>query len=137
MFFRYGMTGYQPISISLEHNVKLYAEKGELLEDMTVYICIVSSPINMTSTRPDLSYVVRLVNQFMQVLRKTHLDVAKCILEICEFHFVVWTFLLGWVPDTGTWIHIAYLASSISNKRSTCGCMFFLESVAVDWSSKK
>ena len=62
MLSSYGMTGCKPISISLEQNVKLSAEKGELLEDVTIYRRIVGSLIYMTITRPDLSYAVGLVS---------------------------------------------------------------------------
>ena len=59
---KYGMTNCKPISIPLEHNVKLSAEKGEPLEDVTMYRCIVGSLIYMTITKPNLSYVVGLVS---------------------------------------------------------------------------
>jgi hypothetical protein len=59
------MTGCKPISISLEQNVKLSADEGDLLEDTTMYKCIVGSLIYMTITRPDLSYAVGVVSQFM------------------------------------------------------------------------
>ena len=81
MLSSYGMTSCKPISVPLEQNVKLTAEKGELLEDVTVYRRIVGSLIYMTITRPDLSYAVGLVSQFMQALRKPHLDVATRILR--------------------------------------------------------
>jgi len=62
----YGMTGCKPISIPLEQNVKLSADEGDLVEDTTMYKHIVGSLIYMTITRPDLSYAVGVVNQFMQ-----------------------------------------------------------------------
>ena len=65
MLSKYGMTGCKPISIPLEQNVKLNAETCELLEDITMYRRIVGSLIYMTITRPDLSYAVGLVSQFM------------------------------------------------------------------------
>ena len=65
MLSRYGMTGCKPISVPLEQNVKLSSEEGELLEDVTVYRRIVGSLIYMTITRPDLSYAIGLVSQFM------------------------------------------------------------------------
>ena len=61
--------------------MKLSAEEGELLEDVTVYRCIVGSLICMTITRLDLSYAVGLVSKFMQASRKPHLDAARCILR--------------------------------------------------------
>ncbi len=45
----YGMTGYKPILIPLEQNVKLSVDEGDLVEDTTMYRCIVGSLIYMTS----------------------------------------------------------------------------------------
>jgi hypothetical protein len=77
----YGMTGCKPILIPLEQNVKLSADEGDLVEDTTMYKRIVGSLIYMTITRPDLSYEVGVVSQFMQTPRKPHLDVVRCILR--------------------------------------------------------
>ena len=81
MLSTYGMTSCKPIFVPLEQNVKLSVEKGELLEDVIVYRCIVGSLIYMTIARLDLSYIVGLVSQFMQAPRKPHLDAARCILR--------------------------------------------------------
>ncbi len=77
----YGMTGCKPILIPLEQNVKLSANEGDLVEDTTMYKCIVGSLIYMTITRLDLSYVVGVVSQFMQTPQKPHLDTVRCILR--------------------------------------------------------
>jgi hypothetical protein len=79
--FEYGMTGCKPISIPLEQNVKLSADEGDLVEDTTMYKRIVGSLIYITITRPDLSYAVGVVSQFMQTPRKPHLDVVRRILR--------------------------------------------------------
>jgi hypothetical protein len=62
---KYGMTSCKPISIPLEQNVKLSADEGDLVKDTTMYRHIVGSLIYMTITRPDLSYAVGVVSQFM------------------------------------------------------------------------
>jgi hypothetical protein len=61
--------------------VKLSAYEGDLVEDTTMYKCIVGSLIYMTITRLDLSCVGGVVSQFMQTPQKPHLDVMKCILK--------------------------------------------------------
>jgi hypothetical protein len=71
---KYGMTGYKPISIPLEQNVKLSADEGDLVEDTTMYRCIVRSLIYMTIIRPYLNYAVGVVSQFMQTPQKPHLE---------------------------------------------------------------
>jgi hypothetical protein len=75
------MMGCKPISIPLEQNMKLSADEGDLVEDTTMYRCIVRSLIYMTITRLDLSYVIGVVNQFMQTPRKPHLDAVRRILR--------------------------------------------------------
>jgi len=75
------MTGYKPILIPLEQNVKLSADEGDLVEDTTMYKRIVGSLIYMTITRLDLSYAVGVVSQFMQTPQKPHLDAMRHILR--------------------------------------------------------
>jgi hypothetical protein len=60
---KYGMTRSKPISISLAQNVKLNANRGELMENIIMYMHIVGSLIYMTITRPNLSYAIKLVYQ--------------------------------------------------------------------------
>ena len=60
----------EDVVIPLEQNVKLSADIGDEIEDPTMFRRIVGSLIYMTVTRPDLSYVVGLVSQFMQMPRK-------------------------------------------------------------------
>jgi hypothetical protein len=75
----FGMMNYKPISIPLEQNVRLSANEGNLVEDTTMYRCIVGSLIYMTITRPDFNHVVGVVSQFMQTPRKPHLDAVRPI----------------------------------------------------------
>jgi hypothetical protein len=75
------MTGCKPISIPLEQNVKLSANEGDFVEDTIMYRRIVGSLIYITITRPDLSYVIGMVSQFMQTPQKPHFDAVKRILR--------------------------------------------------------
>ncbi len=77
----YGMKGFKPISIPLEQNVKLSADEGDLVEYAIMYRRIVGSLIYMTITRPDLSYAVGMVSQFIQTPRKPHLDAVRRIVR--------------------------------------------------------
>jgi hypothetical protein len=54
----YGMKGCKPISIPLEQNVKLSVDEGNLVEDTTMYRCIVGSLIHLIITRLDFSYAI-------------------------------------------------------------------------------
>ncbi len=61
--------------------MKLSVDEGDLVKDTTMYRRIVGSFFYMTIIRPYLSYVVGVVNRFMQTLQKPHLDTMKCILR--------------------------------------------------------
>jgi len=134
---KYGMTGCKPISIPLEQNVKLSADEGDLVEDTTMYRRIVHSLIYMTITRPNLSYAVGMVSQFMQTPRKPHLDAVRRILR-----YVKHTLQCGIFYETKSQLQVhgytdANWASNVSDRRSTNDFMFSFGSGAVSWSSKK
>ncbi len=133
----YEMTGCKPISIPLEQNVKLSADEEDLVEDITMYKCIVGSLIYMTITRPDLSYAVGVMNQFMQTPRKPHLDAVRHILRYIKHTLQCVIFY-----ETKSQLQVhgymdADWANNVLNKRSTNGFMFSFGSGAINWSSKK
>jgi len=64
--------------------VKLSTDERDLVEDTIMYRRIMGNLIYTTITRLDLSYVVGMVNQFMQTPRKPHLDVVRHILRYIE-----------------------------------------------------
>jgi hypothetical protein len=131
------MTGCKPISIPLEQNVKLSADKGNLVEDITMYRRIVGSFVYMTIARPDLSYAVGVVSQFMQTPQKPHLDAVRRILKYIKHILQCGIF---YEAKNQLQVH-GYTdvdwASNVSNRKSTNGFMFSFGSGDVSWSSKK
>lgn len=77
MLSKYGMTDCKPIAMPLDQNLKLRADAGQVLEDVTMYRKIVGSLIYLTISWPDMSYTVGLESQFMQFPRKPHLDSVR------------------------------------------------------------
>ncbi len=133
----YGMTSCKPISIPLEQNVKLSADEGDLVEDTTMYRRIVGNLIYTTITRPDLSYAIGVVSQFMQTPRKPHLDAVKCILR-----YIKHTLQCGIFYEAKNQLQVhGYTnvdwAGNVSNRRSISGFMFSFGSGAISWSNKK
>jgi hypothetical protein len=104
---KYGMMGCK--QIPLEQNVKLSANEGDLVKDTTMYRRIVGSLIYMTITRPDLSYAVGVVSQFMQTPRKPHLDAMRRILRYIKHTLQCGIFLRRQEPIISTWIHRCWL----------------------------
>ncbi len=117
--------------------MKLNAYEGDLSEDITMYRRIVGGLIDMTITRPYLSYVVGVVSQFMQTPRKPHLDAVRCILR-----YIKHTLQCGIFYEAKNQLQVhgytnANWVGNVSNRRSTSGFMFTFGSGVVSWSSKK
>ena len=80
-----GLGGSKPISTPVEMNVKLttivfYEHAGSssdsLLSDISAYQRLVERLIYLTITRPDLSYVVQSLSQFMNAPKRSQMDVV-------------------------------------------------------------
>ena len=61
--------------------MKYSKDDGDLLSDPTLYRKLVGSLIYLTITRPDISYAVNLMSQFMHEPRHLHLSVVKRIIR--------------------------------------------------------
>ena len=79
---RFGMSDCKPKSVPVDPSVyDLVQTESELLNDPTPYRKIVGSLIYlMTSTRPDIAYVVTLLSQYMSSPHVVHLTLAKSLL---------------------------------------------------------
>jgi len=62
---RASLTDHRTVETPMELNVHLRATDGELLVDPTRYRHIVGSLVYLGVTRPDISYVVHIVSQFV------------------------------------------------------------------------
>ncbi|XP_031277267.1 uncharacterized protein LOC116135691 [Pistacia vera] len=86
-----GLTACKPSVIPVEENVKLtiqeYDEKSKnpkidpLLEDSSNYQWLVGRLIYITMTRPDISYAVQILSQFMHAPKQSHMDAAVKVLK--------------------------------------------------------
>ena len=76
-----GLQTSTPVDTPVEVNLQLAHDSGDLLPDATLYRRLVSSLIYLTITRPDISYAVNLVSQFMTQPRHLHLVAVRRILR--------------------------------------------------------
>nr|XP_051221155.1 uncharacterized mitochondrial protein AtMg00810-like [Lolium perenne] len=84
---RVGMLKCTPVSTPMAATEKLSCSDGDLLsaEDATRYRSIVGGLQYLLVTRPDLSYEVNKVCQYMQSPHSPHWDVVKRILRYVSF----------------------------------------------------
>ena len=77
-----GMTNCRPIDSPMDPNQKLMLDQGGPFPDPERYRRLVGKLIYLTITRPDLSFVVGVVSQFMQ---DPHIDHWNVVIRILRY----------------------------------------------------
>ena len=132
-----GLQDSSPVNTPLEVNTKYRRDEGDLLADPTLYRRLVGSLNYLTITRPDISFAVQQVSQFMQTPRHLHLAAVRRIIR----------YLLGsssrglFFPAGSSLQLVAYSdadwAGCPDTRRSVTGWCLFLGNSLISWKSKK
>jgi hypothetical protein len=78
---KFGMDDCNPISTPMQHNLKLTSKEGNEFEDATKYRWLVGSLIYITTTRPNISFVVGILSRFMKNPCEGHWSATKRVLK--------------------------------------------------------
>ena len=76
-----GKLDCKPVDTPMDLNVKLIPGQGEHLRDPERYRRLVGTPNYLTITRPEISFLVSVVSQFLQSPYDSHWDAAVRILH--------------------------------------------------------
>lgn len=79
-----GNLGSRPAPTPLEQNHQLAIDKSPLLTDPTQHHCLLGCLIYLSHTRPDLSYSIHILSQFMQSPREAHLEAAMRVVRFLK-----------------------------------------------------
>jgi hypothetical protein len=125
------------VDTPMELNVKLCKEEGDLLDDPSLYRKLVGSLVYVTITRPDISFDVQQVSQFLQTPRHLHLTVVRRIIR-----YVHGTSARGlFFPANNSTRLAAYSdadwAGCADTRRSITGWCVFLGDALISLKSKK
>jgi transposase InsO family protein len=132
-----GYLGSKPVATPMEPNLKLMPDEGDFVDDPDTYRRLVGKLIYLTITRPDISYAVSIVSQFMTNPRVPHMNAVIRILKYLKN-----------APGRGLFYrssgHLriegytdADWAGSPSDRKSTTGYCTFIGGNLVIWRSKK
>lgn len=134
---RFGMEESKAVMNPIVPGFKIRKNEGGVRVYETYYKQIVGSLMYITTTRPDLMFVVSLISRFMANPTEVHLQAAKRALR----------YLKGTVDfgicykKNGNKELIAFTdsdyAGDLEDRKSTSGYVFMLSGGAVSWSSKK
>nr|CAN80547.1 hypothetical protein VITISV_010898 [Vitis vinifera] len=114
-----GMLDCKPVDTPMDPNVKLVPGQGEPLGDPGRYRRLVGKLNYLTITRPDISFPVSVVSQFLQSPCDSHWDVVIRILRYIKS-----------TPGQG----VLY---ENRDRRSTSGYCVFIGGNLISWKSKK
>ncbi|KAK6118164.1 hypothetical protein DH2020_048065 [Rehmannia glutinosa] len=76
-----GYLGCKPSNTPMEAKIELSNTSGTPLPDPSIYRRLVGRLLYLTITRPELSYSIHALSQFMSNPRSTHLDAAHRVLR--------------------------------------------------------
>ena len=136
---RVRMTNCKPVSTPLSISEKLSMEQGEPLgsEDSTKYRSVVGALQYLTLTRPDLSFPVNKVCQFLHSPTTQHWTAVKRILRYVKHTLDVGIKFSKSSSMCVSAFSDAEWAGSIDDRRSTSGFAVYLGSNLVSWSARK
>ena len=126
-----------PVDTPVEVNLKLSKDDGDLLPDPHTYRRLVGSLVYLTITRPDISYAVNLVSQFMTAPRHLHLAAVKRIIR-----YLLRTVPRGLYYPKDNPLHLTAYADADwagcqDTHRSTTGWCMYLGNSIISWKCKK
>ncbi|XP_073119820.1 uncharacterized protein [Henckelia pumila] len=133
----FGMLGCKPRSTPMYVNSKLSCDEGELIADPIVYRKLVGQLLYLTVTRPDLSYAVNKLSQFVANPRDTHLQAAYSVLK-----YVKGTAGQGLFYSSSSSLKVSCFsnsdwASCPDSRRSVTGFYVLIGESLISWKSKK
>ncbi|KAL5542134.1 hypothetical protein UlMin_009844 [Ulmus minor] len=145
--------GTKPINTPMEVNLKLSKDEGDLLEDPASYRRLIGKLLYLTITRPDLSYSMNKLSQFLVQQRTPHMVAAQCVLQYIKSSPSLGLFypsrtavqlkayaeaeLTGLSATQFKMFSYADWASCSDTRRSISGFCVFLGESLMSWKSKK
>ncbi|XP_012701436.1 uncharacterized protein LOC105914402 [Setaria italica] len=136
---RVGMKDCKPVSTPMSTSEKLSAQEGTPLgpKDATAYRSVVGALQYLTLTRPDISFAVNKVCQYLHAPTTLHWAAVKRILRYLKH-----TMKIGLrISKTSSLLVSAFSdadwAGDVDDRRSTGGFAVFLGSNLIAWSARK
>ena len=131
------LTDSKTVDTLVELNAHLTPTGGKPLSNPSLYRRLVGSVVYLTVTRPDISYVVHQVSQYLFAPRSTHYAAVLCILRYLKGTLFHGLFYSAQSPLVLRAFSDADWAGDPTDRKSTTGNCFLLGSSLISWRSKK
>lgn len=132
-----GFTNSKPSPFPMEQHLKLLPSDGTPLSDPSQYRRLIGRLLYLTVTRPDITFSVNYLSQFMQHPRTCHLDAVFRILR-----YLRGTVNHGIFLSSSSKLHLQGYTDSDwagcpTTRRSTTGYFTMIGASPISWKSKK
>ncbi|GJW47479.1 uncharacterized protein Tco_0079125 [Tanacetum coccineum] len=128
-----GFQGFRPSSFPIEPNLKLDKGETEPKVDSNRYRIMVGRLLNLQATRPDITYAVNVLSQFVANPRQSHLEAVLRYLKATPGQGVL-------LPNDGGYNLTAYSDSDWLGcpftRRSRTGYNLLLGGAPISWKTK-
>nr|GEZ62428.1 integrase, catalytic core [Tanacetum cinerariifolium] len=136
----FGLLACKPSATPLEQNLSMTNEptvSDPVLDNVTEYQKLIGKLIYLTHTRPDISYSVHCLSQFMHKPLKSHLKIAIKVLRYLKGCPRKGIYIVKQPKPSLEAFVDANLAKCIVNRKSVTGFYVKLNGSLVSWKSKK
>ncbi|KAH9685044.1 protein kinase domain-containing protein [Citrus sinensis] len=132
-----GQLGTRPCSFPMEQNLKLSNDQGTLCQNPDQYRQLVGRLIYLTITRPEITYAVNILSQFMHTPRRPHYDATLRVLRYIKSSPGASILLSSTSSLELSAFSDSDWASCPMNRRSTTGYFIMLGNSPISWKTKK
>ena len=132
-----GLLGCKPAKTPLEQNHKLALAQSDDVDNPAQYRRLVGRLIYLTITRPELSYCVHILAQFMQRPKKAHWEAAVRVVRYLKSNPGQGIMLRGNCDLTLSAYCDSDWASCPLTRRSLTGYFILLGESPISWKTKK
>ncbi|XP_048498129.1 uncharacterized mitochondrial protein AtMg00240-like [Beta vulgaris subsp. vulgaris] len=132
-----GLEGCKPCKFSFPKGIRLSTDEGEVLTDPETYRSIIGRLLYLNLTRPDISYFVQQLSQFMACPRKPHLQAAFHVIKYLA-GTINWGLFYQADSDTSlsAYFDADWGTCAFSGRSLTRYCVFLGKNL-VSWKTKK
>jgi hypothetical protein len=121
----------------MEPHLQLHKNSGEILPEPTTYRRLIGRLLYLTHSRPEISYAVSKLSQFLAAPRTDHMSAALHVLKFLKNNPGKGLFFSASSPLTLKGFSDSDWGACPDTRRSTTGFCFFLGKSLISWKSKK
>ncbi|MCH83453.1 retrovirus-related pol polyprotein from transposon TNT 1-94, partial [Trifolium medium] len=132
-----GLLAAKPCPTPMQPQLQLHKSSGTPISDPTAYRRLIGRLLYLTHSRPEISYAVSKLSQFLDAPTDAHMLAGLHVLKFLKNHPGQGLFFSSSSPLTLKEYFDSDWGACPDTRRSTTGFCFFLRTSLISWKSKK